>query len=83
MEGASRSNEISGEPTCLYVLEFRDGETAEPTFLVTELPPEMWQPGQTFLHGEALERLRMVAIDTEAEGVLAGFADGVWIIEDA
>jgi hypothetical protein len=40
-----------------------------------------WQVGDTFLSGTDLERFRILAIDTEAPGVIAGHADAIWIVE--
>jgi hypothetical protein len=61
---------LPGVPAYRYVLEFPDGEPADPTILVTALPPDVWRPGHTFLHGPDLEALRIVAVDYEADGVL-------------
>jgi hypothetical protein len=40
-----------------------------------------WQVGDTFLAGSELQRFRILAIDTEAPGVLAGHADAIWIVQ--
>jgi hypothetical protein len=62
-----------------YVLELLDGNSVDPMFFVTEL--DGWKVGDTVLAGPELQRLRILAIDTEAPGVLAGHADAVWIVE--
>ena len=62
-----------------YVLEILDGDNADPMMFVTEL--DGWKAGDTFVSGSGLERLRILAIDTEAPGVLAGHADAIWIVE--
>jgi hypothetical protein len=62
-----------------YVLELPDGDSADPMFLLSAL--DGFQVGDTFLSGPDLGRFRILAIDEEAPGVLAGYADGIWIIE--
>jgi hypothetical protein len=46
---------------------------------VTEL--DGWRVGDTFLAGPELQQFRILAIDTEAPGVLAGHADAIWIVQ--
>jgi hypothetical protein len=62
-----------------YVLELPNGDNVDPMMLVTEL--DGWKVGDTFLAGTELERFRILAIDFEAPGVLAGYAHGIWIVE--
>jgi hypothetical protein len=62
-----------------YVLEFPDGDRPDPMFFVTEL--DGWQAGDTFLSGPDLQRFRILAIDTDAPGVVVVYADGIWIVE--
>ena len=66
-------------PAFRYVLELLDGDNADPMMFVTEL--DGWQVGDTFLSGPDLERFRILAIDEEAPGVIAGYADAIWIVE--
>jgi len=61
------------------VLELPDGDSADPMLFLSALDGR--QADDTFLAGLELQRYRILAIDTEAPGVLAGHADGIWIVE--
>jgi hypothetical protein len=61
-----------------YVLEWPNGESADPMFFVTKL--DGWQVDDTFLAGSELQRFRILAIDTKAPGVPAGHADAIWVV---
>jgi hypothetical protein len=54
------------------------GDTADPMFFLSAL--DGWRVGDTFLAGSELQRYRILAIDGEASGVLAGHADAIWIV---
>jgi hypothetical protein len=60
------------------VLEPPGGDSADPMFFLSAL--DGWQVVDTFLAGPKLQRFRILAIDTEAPGVLAGHADAIWIV---
>ena len=47
----------------------------------TALPPSVWRPGHTFIAASDLREFRILAIDDEAPGVVAGHAHDVWIVE--
>jgi hypothetical protein len=63
-----------------HLLEFAEGQPADPIFFNSALPPETWKPGDEFLAASDLRRFRIVAIgELEARGL--EHADGVWIVE--
>jgi len=66
-------------PAYRYVLELLDGSNLDPMMFVTELDGS--RVADTFLSGPDLGRFRILAIDVEAPGVLAGYADGIWVVE--
>jgi hypothetical protein len=66
-------------PAFRYVLELPNGDNTDPMMFVTEIAGR--QIGDTFLAGPELQRFRILAIDTEAPGVLAGHADAIWIVQ--
>jgi hypothetical protein len=60
------------------VLELLVGDSADPMFFLSAL--DGWQVVDTFLAGSELQRCRILTIDNEAPGVLAGHADAIWIV---